>query len=167
VSDRAASAAGTAPRGGLPRHVRFFSRILKALIAAGIPLGFNRLVTIRGRKSGLPRTAALAVLQIGDRRWVWAPWGDVQWVQNLRAAGNATIAERGGKEDVRAIELDPTQRVGFFRDVLAPFARNIPFGYWFIRTVDGVDLHDPEAAAKRCPVFELHEYQPTSPAPWI
>jgi deazaflavin-dependent oxidoreductase (nitroreductase family) len=126
------------------------------MIAAGIPLGFNRLVTIRGRKSGLPRTAALAVLQIEGRRWVWAPWGDVQWVQNLRVAGRATIAEGGRKQDVRAIELDPTQRVGFFGDVLGPFARSIPLGYWFIRAVDGVDLSDPVAAAKGHPVFELH-----------
>ncbi len=157
MSDRAASAAGVPPSGILPRHVRVFSRILKAMIGAGIPLGLNRLVTIRGRKSGQPRTAALAVLQVDGRRWVWAPWGDVQWVQNLRAAGRATVAQRRGTEDVRAIELDPTQRVGFFRDVLGPFARSLPFGYWFIRNVDGVDLNDPVAAAKRCPVFELHE----------
>ena len=157
MSDRVASAAGAAPRGAVPWHVRVFSRMLKALIAAGVPLGLNRLVTIRGRKSGVPRTAALAVLQIEGQRWVWAPWGDVQWVQNLRAAGRATITERRGEEDVRAIELDPTQRVAFFRDVLGPFARSLPFGYWFIRLVDGVDLNDPAAAARRCPVFELHE----------
>ena len=120
------------------------------------PAGPNRLVTIRGRKSGLPRTAALAVLEVEGRRWVWAPWGDVQWVQNLRAAGDATIADRGRNEDVRAIELDPTERIAFFRDVLGPFARSLPFGYWFIRIVDGVDLKDPVAAASRCPVFELH-----------
>jgi deazaflavin-dependent oxidoreductase (nitroreductase family) len=156
VSDRAASAAGGAPRGALPWTVRLFSGFLKFLIAAGIPLGFNRLVTIRGRKSGLPRTAALAVIQVEGRRWVWAPWGDVQWVRNLRAAGRATIAERRRNEEVRAIELDPTQRVAFFRDVLGPFAGSLPFGYSFIRIVDGVDLNDPVAAAERCPVFELH-----------
>ena len=156
MNDRAASAAGAAPRNVLPWHVRAFSRILKALIEAGVPLGLNRLVTIRGRKSGLPRTAALAVLEVEGRRWVWAPWGDVQWVQNLRAAGDATIADRGRAENVRATELDPTQRIAFFCDVLGPFARSLPFGYWFIRLVDGVDLKDPVAAAGRCRVFELH-----------
>jgi deazaflavin-dependent oxidoreductase (nitroreductase family) len=160
VSDRMVSAANAGPRGVLPWHVQAFSRIVKTLIATGIPVGFNRLVTIRGRKSGLPRTAALAVLQIEDRRWVWAPWGDVQWVQNLRAAGDATVAERGTTEVVHAIELDPTERVAFFRDVLGPLARSIPFGYWFIRALDGVDLNDPVAAARRCPVFELHAVLP-------
>jgi deazaflavin-dependent oxidoreductase (nitroreductase family) len=143
-------------RTGVPRRVRFFSPILKILLVAGMPMGPNRLVTIRGRNSGLPRTTPLAIIEVGGRRWVWAPWGDVQWVRNLRAAGSATIAVRRRKEEVTATELDHTQRVGFFRDVLGPHARRIPLGVWFIRLVDGVDLDHPmEAAEGRC-VFELH-----------
>src|SRR5829696_2029223 len=63
---------------------------------------------------------------------------------------------RRRKEDVRATELDPTQRVEFFRDILGPLARGIPFGVWFIRTVDGVDLDRPLEAAEGRRVFELH-----------
>ena len=140
----------------LPRRVRFFSPILKFLLVAGIPLGPNGLVTIRGRNSGLPRTTPLAIIEVGGRRWVWAPWGEVQWVRNLRAAGRATITVRGRKEEVSATELDPTQRVGFFRDILGPHARGIPLGVWFIRIVDGVDLDDPVEAAEGRRVFELH-----------
>jgi deazaflavin-dependent oxidoreductase (nitroreductase family) len=139
-----------------PRRVRFFGRILKFLLVAGMPIGPNRLVTIRGRNSGLPRTTPLAIIEVGGRRWVWAPWGEVQWVRNLRAAGRATIAARGRKEDVRATELDPTQRVGFFRDILGPHARGIPLGVWFIRIVDGVDLDHPVEVAEGRRVFELH-----------
>ena len=146
----------TAPTARVPLQVKLFSPILKFLLAAGLPLGYNRLVTIRGRKSGLPRTTALAVIQAEGRRWVWAPWGDVQWVRNLRAAGRATISVRGRKEVVRATELDPTQRVAFFRDSLGPLARRIPLGIWFIRIVDGVDLNRPEEAAEGRAVFELH-----------
>ncbi len=121
-----------------------------------MPLGYNRLVTIRGRKSGLPRTTAIAVLDVGGRRWIWAPWGEVNWVRNLRAAGRATIARRGRNEEVLATELDLAERVAFFRDVLGPFARRIPFGFWFIRLVDGVDLRDPVKVAEDRRVFELH-----------
>jgi deazaflavin-dependent oxidoreductase (nitroreductase family) len=144
------------PSGRAPLHVRLFSPVLKFLLAARIPLGFNRLVTIRGRKSGLPRTAGLAVVEVEGRRWVWAPWGEVHWVRNLRAAGRATIAMHGRKEEVTATELDPTQRVEFFRHVLGPLARSIPFGVWFIRIVDGVDISDPVDAAEGRRVFELH-----------
>ena len=56
---------------------------------------------------------------------------------------------------MRAIELDPTQRVEFFRDVLAPEARSMPFGVQFVRIVDQVDVNDPIAAAEGRAVFEL------------
>jgi deazaflavin-dependent oxidoreductase (nitroreductase family) len=140
----------------VPRSVSIFGPILKFLLAVGVPLGFNRLVTIRGRKSGLPRTTAIAVIEVSGRRWVWAPWGEVHWVRNLRAAGRATITVRGRKEEVSAIELDPTQRIGFFRDVLGPLARGIPFGVSLIRIVDGVDVSRPVEAAEGRRVFELH-----------
>ncbi len=151
----------TAKAARVPRQVSLFSAILKPLIAAGVPLGFNGLITIRGRKSGLPRTTPVAIIQVSDRRWVWAPWGEVHWVQNLRAAGRATITIRRREEEVTASELDPSQRVEFFRDVLGPLARSIPFGVSFIRIVDGVDLRDPEAAAEGRRVFELHEARST------
>lgn len=148
------SEAGPADRA--PWHVRFFGRFLQSLLGAGVPLGFNRLVTIRGRSSGLPRTTPIAVIDVSGRKWIWAPWGEVHWVRNLRAAGRATITMGGRQVEVTATELNPTERVEFFRDVMAPLARSIPFGGLFIRIVDGVDLSDPvEAAEGRC-VFELH-----------
>jgi hypothetical protein len=76
-------------------------------------------------------------------------------VRNLRTAGHATITVRGRKEEVRATELDPTERVAFFRDILGPVARGIPFGVTFIRIADQVDLDRPLEAAEGRPVFEL------------
>jgi deazaflavin-dependent oxidoreductase (nitroreductase family) len=132
-----------------------FNAIARPLLRAGVPLGPNGLLTVRGRKTGQPRTTPVAIIQVGGRRWVWGPWGEVQWVRNLRAAGRATITVRGRTEEVTATELDPTQRVAFFRDVLGGLARSVPFGVWFIRTVDGVDVNRPEDAAEGRAVFEL------------
>jgi deazaflavin-dependent oxidoreductase (nitroreductase family) len=140
----------------VPRRVRYFSAILELLLAAGVPLGPNRLLTVSGRKSGLARTTPVAVIEVSGRRWVWAPWGEVNWVRNLRAAGRATIRWRDKTEEVIATELDPRERVGFFRDVLGPLARSVPFGVWFARIVDGVDLAHPLEAADGRRVFELH-----------
>jgi deazaflavin-dependent oxidoreductase (nitroreductase family) len=140
----------------VPRSVALFSPVLNFLLRLGVPLGFNRLVTIPGRKSGLPRTTGLAVVEVSGRRWVWAPWGDVNWVRNLRAAGRATISFRGRQEEVRATELDSSERIEFLRDTLAPLAKSIPFGTLFIRTVDGVDLRYPIEVAEGRRVFELH-----------
>jgi len=153
TAERTAPATPTAT---VPSWVGAFSPVLRFLLERGIPLGYNRLVTIRGRKTGQPRAAALAVIEVDGRRWVWAPWGEVNWVRNLRAAGRAAVVSRGRTEEVRAIELDPTERLAFFRDVLRPVAHRLPFGVQFIRVVDQVDVDDPVAAAEGRVVFELH-----------
>jgi deazaflavin-dependent oxidoreductase (nitroreductase family) len=132
-----------------------FGPVARRLLKAGVPLGFNGLVTVRGRKTGVPRTTPIAIISVGGRRWIWAPWGGSQWVGNLRAARRATIAIRGREEEVRAVELDRAQRAAWFGDTLRPLAQSFPLGMWFIRTVDRTDLDDPVAAAEGRAVFEL------------
>lgn len=142
--------------GGPPSWVfSLVNPIATFLLAARVPLGFNGLITIRGRKSGLPRTTPIAIIQASGRRWVWSPWGEVHWVRNLRAAGRATITVRGRKEEFSATELDAVERERFFRDILGPVARGMRFGVQFIRVVDGVDLDRPAEAADGRRVFEL------------
>src|SRR3954471_859573 len=138
-----------------PWYVSLFNPVTRFVLRAGVPLGFNGLLTIRGRKTGLLRTTPIAIIEVDGRRWVWSPWGEVNWVRNLRAAGRATVTKGGQEVDVQATELDETKRVAFFRDVASPVARRIPLGYWFIRIVDGTDLNHPVEAARGRPVFEL------------
>jgi deazaflavin-dependent oxidoreductase (nitroreductase family) len=140
----------------VPLRVSLFNPVLKFLLGMGVPLGPNGLITIRGRKSGLPRTTPVAIIAVRGRRWIWAPWGEVHWVRNLRAAGRATITVRGRKEEVSATELEATERVAFFRDTLGPLFRSIPFGVQFVRIADGVDVNRPQEAAEGRVVFELH-----------
>jgi deazaflavin-dependent oxidoreductase (nitroreductase family) len=155
----------TQPAGGVaaaPRWVAMFNPLARLMLRAGIPLGPNGILTVPGRKSGVPRSNPVAIIEIDGRRWIWAPWGEVHWVRNLRAAGRATVTKHGRSADVRAIELERAERVRFFRDELGRLARSIPGGVWFIRTVDGVDLNAPEAAAVGRPVFELVAADSTS-----
>lgn len=143
---------------GAPRWVAAFNPLARVLLRLGLPLGPNGLITVPGRSTGKPRTTPLAIIEIAGRRWVWAPWGDVNWVRNLRAAGEATLSKRGRELQVRAVELDREERVAFFRDTLGPIARRIPFGRTFVRLVDGVDINDPVEAGNGRPVFELRPF---------
>ena len=138
-----------------PRFMPIVNAPAKRLLQLGMPMGFNGLITIRGRSSGLPRTTPVAIIEVDGRRWIWCPWGERHWVRNLRAAGRATIEVRRQTESVTARELDPAERLVFFREVLRPLARSMRGGMWFIRTFDGVDLDEPVAAAANRPVFEL------------
>jgi deazaflavin-dependent oxidoreductase (nitroreductase family) len=146
----------------LPWFVPYFNPIAKTFLAVGIPMGPNVLVTIRGRKSGLPRTTPLTIVEYSGRRWLMAPFGDVNWVRNLRAAGRATITVGRRKEEVLAVELSPAETVAFFRDVLGPRVQRTRVGAWIVRHLDQVDVDHPEEAAQGRPVFELHLLTPGS-----
>jgi len=68
-------------------------------IPTRLPAGPNVLLTVRGHKSGLPRTVPVSLLDLGDRCLLQAASADVGWVRNLRAAGEAVIASRGRSRD--------------------------------------------------------------------
>jgi deazaflavin-dependent oxidoreductase (nitroreductase family) len=130
------------------------------MLGVGIPLGPNALITVRGRKSGLDRTTPVALVEIEGKRWVIGTFGETDWVRNLRAAGEATMTVGRQREKVGAVELSHEAGAGFFRDVLGPYVRNIPFGLgrWMLGSVLGAKdiLEDPVAAADHRPVFEIH-----------
>ena len=140
----------------VPSWVPFFNYIAKPLLAAGVPMGPDVLITVRGRKSGLLRTTPVTIAENSGRRGLISPFGETNWVRNLRAAGRATITVGRRKEEVTAIELGPTEAAEFIRDVLAPHARRTRLGSWFVRSVDKIDIDNPVEAAEGRPIFELY-----------
>jgi deazaflavin-dependent oxidoreductase (nitroreductase family) len=140
----------------VPSWVPYFNPIARLLLAAGVPMGPNVLITLRGRKSGQPRTTPVTIIEHAGRRGVISPFGEVNWVRNLRVAGRATITVGRRKEEVSAVELGPAEAVEFIRDVLAPHARSTRIGGWIVRHVDKINYDNPVEAAKGRPVFELY-----------
>ena len=138
-----------------PFFVSLFNPLGRRLAAAGL-MGPNALLTVRGRKSGVPRTTPVAFVEKDGRRWVIATFGDVNWARNLRAAGEATITIKRRKESVHAIELSPKDAARFFREDLRAYVTRLPVGGLLLRLLGATDiLTDPEGAARRRPVFEL------------
>lgn len=141
-----------------PFFVPLFNPIARGLLAVGVPLGPNALLTVRGRKTGQPRTTPVALVEVNGRRWVSSPFGDVNWTRNLRSAGEAILTQGRRRQAVKAVELTTEQAASFFKDVLGPYVRRLPLGTWLIGSVLGAGdmLKDPAGAARRHPVFELH-----------
>jgi deazaflavin-dependent oxidoreductase (nitroreductase family) len=142
----------------VPFYVPLFNPIARRLLRGGLPMGPNALLTVRGRTSGLDRSTPVAVVVIGGRRWLIGTFGEVNWVRNLRAAGEATLTVNRRAEAVQALELSRSEAASFFRDVLAPYVAGIPFGRFLLGTLLGAKemLTDPEGAAQGHPVFELY-----------
>jgi deazaflavin-dependent oxidoreductase (nitroreductase family) len=139
-----------------PSFVGLFNPIARRVLRVGPLLGPNALITVRGRKSGVPRTTPIALVEIGGRRWVIGTFGDTNWVRNLRAAREATLTVGRNREKVVAGELDVEDRTRFFRDVIGPYVRRMRIGGLLLSILGAKEiLVDPKAAAERRPVFEL------------
>ncbi|MEP7188718.1 MAG: nitroreductase family deazaflavin-dependent oxidoreductase [Roseiflexaceae bacterium] len=84
------------------------------------------LLTVPGRKSGQPRTVALAIIQRNGKRYIGSPYGIVDWVRNLRAAGQAILTRGRRSETINAIELPPQDAALVLREEIKdgnPFIR--------------------------------------------
>jgi deazaflavin-dependent oxidoreductase (nitroreductase family) len=144
-----------------PAFVRSFGPIFRLLYHIGVRMGPNTLLTVRGRKSGQPRTTPVAVAEMDGRRWVIGAYGEVHWVRNLRAAGEATILVDGQALPVKAVELREEEAERFYREVVPPYFATLPRALRvavrivFLTAGASAIFNDPPAAAARYPVFEL------------
>ncbi len=64
--------------------VRMSNALVAALLRRGVKVGSNTLLTVPGRKSGQPRTTPVTILEWNSKRWLQSPFGEVNWVRNLR-----------------------------------------------------------------------------------
>jgi hypothetical protein len=100
----------------------------------------------------------VAIFKVGGRRWILGAYGEVDWVRNLRAAGEATITNGGSEEQVGAVQLSNCEARTFFGEVLKPyFSQFPPLARSVLPLVLGVRdaINDPKAGADRHPVFEI------------
>jgi deazaflavin-dependent oxidoreductase (nitroreductase family) len=144
----------------VPALIRWSNPLTRTLLRLGMPMGPNVLMTIRGRTSGEPRTAPVAVAEVDGHRYVIGAYGEVNWVRNLRAAGEADIRIHGRDEHVRAVELDHAAARTFFGETLPGYIARFPWiGRAFARMLFGLVgpevLSEPDVAAGTRPVFEL------------
>ena len=141
-----------------PSLVSIFNPVIRRLVGAGVPFGPNVLLTVRGRTSGLPRTFPVAVVEVHGRRFVQSPFGEVNWVRNLRAAGEAVVSKGRRQETVDALEIAPEEGGPILRDALAPYIRSRVLAKVLGRFFDLRSTSTPEdyvAEARRHPMFEL------------
>jgi deazaflavin-dependent oxidoreductase (nitroreductase family) len=142
----------------VPSLVPALNPIVRRLLGAGLPFGPNVLLTVRGRVSGEPRTVPVAILEQEGRRFVQSPFGEVNWVRNLRVAGRATLTRGREHEVVDAVELTPEEAGPILGAALAPYRRSrllAPLLGRFFRIPRDATPDDEVAEARCHPMFEL------------
>jgi deazaflavin-dependent oxidoreductase (nitroreductase family) len=152
------SSASANPTSRAPSLVSVVNPVIRRLVGAGMPFGPNVLLTVRGRTSGVPRTFPVAIVKVGGRRYIQSPFGEVNWVHNLRAAGEAVVTKGRRHEAVEAIEIAPEDGGPILRDALSPYLRSRVLSkvlgrFFSLRSAS--TLEDYIAEARRHPMFEL------------
>lgn len=95
-----------------PRYLRpgWGPRVIGRRMARLFARKVLSLLSVRGRRSGKWRTVPVAVLELDGQRYLVAPFGNAEWVRNLRAAGSGRLTRRGHTEEFRAVEVPVEQR---------------------------------------------------------
>jgi deazaflavin-dependent oxidoreductase (nitroreductase family) len=133
------------------KHV--FNRVVSGLTRSGVSVWGSRILTVRGRSSGLPRSTPVNLLTHDSERYLVAPRGHTHWVRNLRVAGEGELSVGRRREHFTAVEIDDADKVEILRAYLKRWKAEV--GVFF----SGVGAKSPEADLLRIapdhPVFRL------------
>jgi deazaflavin-dependent oxidoreductase (nitroreductase family) len=131
---------------------RFGNLMSGQMLKLGLGPGGMHLLTVTGRKTGTPHTNPVNVIELAGQRWLVAPYGEVNWVRNARAAGVVTLRRGGRVERLRVVEVTPKEAVPVLRRYLADL--KLVVGSYFDVKADSPDAAF-EAEAPRHPVFRI------------
>jgi len=163
VATETAREGGLGVRGGLLRSVpgpkpyrkSAWRRVVNALVRPLARLGLTgprtHLLTVPGRASGKLWSTPVSIVEVDGERWLVAPYGDRNWVKNVRAAGWVELRRGRRIEQLKVEELTPDTAVPVLREYYRQGRVTRPFF--------DVSLDSPRdawlAEAARHPVFRL------------
>jgi deazaflavin-dependent oxidoreductase (nitroreductase family) len=141
-----------AKRYALTGTTKAFNGLAKGLMRLGIPTGNVVLLTVPGRRTGQPRSTVLNLHVENGRRYLVSPYGQVGWVENVRAAGGkARLKFHGRMEDIRLQELPAAQAAPLLKYYAEKFKIVAP--YFDAKPADPVERFAAEAG--KHPAFEV------------
>jgi deazaflavin-dependent oxidoreductase (nitroreductase family) len=127
--------------------------VMSPLTRVGLAGRHTYLLTVRGRSTGRAYSTPVVLVENGER-WLVAPYGDVSWVRNARAAGEVELSRAGHTAAFRIEELAPEQAA----PVLKRYLTGAPVVRPFFDVKPDSALEEYVAEAPRHPVFRLIEH---------
>ena len=135
----------------------FDRRVVNPLVAfftkRGLSLMGSRVLSVVGRRSGVPRSTVVNLLPLEGERFLVAPRGQTQWTRNLRAAATAELRVGRRVEVVSAREVPDAQKVPVLREYLRRWGWEV--GKFFEGIDKGSTDAELAAIAPDFPVFEV------------
>lgn len=112
-----------------------------------------KVLTVEGRKSGIPRSVLVNPIEINDVTYLLSPRGETQWVRNTRVAGNVSLLRGRISSTYQATEItDPTLKLRVMKTYLTRWS-------WQVQSLMGVSKGSPDkelsAILENHPMFLL------------
>jgi deazaflavin-dependent oxidoreductase (nitroreductase family) len=123
-------------------------RMNVAVLRRGLKVGSQYLLTAPGRKSGAPRSTPISVVTLDGERYIVSAFAEADWVKNVCAAGEGSLARGKRTEAVKLVELTESER----EPILRAFLQQVPGG---VRFFESPEPDAVVASASRYPVFRV------------
>lgn len=137
----------------LSRWRRFLNAVVRAFLRVGLGPRRTYLLSVRGRRSGVLYSTPVTLVEEGGQRWLVAPYGEVSWVRNARAAGQVTLSRGHRSETAAIVELGSEESA----PLLKQYVTEVPITRPFFDAKPDSPLEAFVAEASRHPVFRIHD----------
>ena len=138
---------------------QFVNWLVKVLLPFGLVPGHIYLLTVRGCKSGQMRSTPVQLVEREDGRWLVSPYGEVNWVRNVRASGRVILSRGRRSEEMKVAEVEPEQSAL----ILRAYLQQVPLTQPYFDVTPKSSHEAFVANAPRHPVFRLLD--PTNQEP--
>jgi len=129
---------------------RAVNSVVKPLAKRGLAGRHVYVLAVRGRKTGRRYETPVTLIEDGDR-WLVAPYGEVNWVRNARAAGEVELTRARRTETLRIEEAAAEHAAPVLKRYMKAVAVVRPF--FDVKPDSSIEEFTREAP--RHPVFRL------------
>ena len=130
---------------------RCINHLVQALLWLGLGPPHTYVVIVRGRRTERLYSTPVRLVEEGSQRWLVAPYGEVAWVRNARAAGHVVLSRGRRLELVKITELQPE----WAARVLKEYITQVPITRPCFDVTPQSSIEDFIAEAPRHPVFRI------------
>ena len=126
--------------------------VFTAMTRMGWGAGYRWMLSVPGRTTGVMRSTPVDVMDVDGHRWLVAPYGETNWVRNVRAHPRINLSRGSQSETLVAIPAVGDEVL----PVVRQYVRSVPVtsAYWGV-TAESSDA-EIRADVVSHPVFRLH-----------
>ena len=137
------------------RLVNAVNYVIIGLQRVGLTFGPMQLLTVAGRRTGQPRTFAIAVVPVAGEHYIVQAFPKAAWVANARAADRVTLTRGRRSRPARLVELPVEARGAVLRQLVAESPASVGKRYADNGLAPSASPDDVAASAERIAVFRV------------